>query len=151
MFQFDEPQRLQHAGVDFVRDLAGFLDQAIGDVLFDVQRVEQGALLEDHADVAAKLEQLLLSHAAHFFAQHDDAAGIRLEQAKRQFQNQRLAGARHAHQDFGFSPTQVNEIPSSTGWSKAMATSSKRMAMAGSFDREWLCARRLEERWLGIV
>ena len=62
VLQFDEAQGLQHALMDFVGDLPGLFDQAIGDVFLHRQRIEERALLKYHADVAPQLEQVLLAH-----------------------------------------------------------------------------------------
>ena len=80
--------------------------QPVGDVLAHGEGIEERALLEDHADPAAQVEQVLFLHLGDVVAEDPDAAAVRLEQAERQFQDGALAGAGHAQQHLGFAVTQ---------------------------------------------
>ena len=97
MLQFHEAQCLQHARVDLIGQLAGLFHQPVGHVLFDRHRIEERALLEDHADVAAELKEVLLAHFRHFLAEDRDAAGIGFDQSQAKLQDQCFPGACHAH------------------------------------------------------
>ena len=68
------------------------------DVLEDVHRVEQRAVLEDVADAGAELGQLLPLELAHLLAVHDDGAAVRPDEADDVLEQHALAGARWAQQ-----------------------------------------------------
>ena len=63
----------------FFRDV--LFVEAIGDVVFDGEGVEEGGLLEDHADARAKLEEVGLAHAGDVLAEDADGAGVGSDEA----------------------------------------------------------------------
>jgi hypothetical protein len=79
--------------LDLALGLAGVLPQREGDVVVEVLRAEQGAVLEQHAEQLADLVQLLLADLGDVTAVDDDRAGLGLEQADQGLQEHRLAGA----------------------------------------------------------
>ena len=69
------------------------LNQLVGDVVADGERIEERALLEDHADACAQGEELLLGHVGDLFAEEQDAALIGAQQAVDQLEQDALADA----------------------------------------------------------
>ena len=104
--QLHEFQRLLDALMHLRgRALDRFLiEQRIRNVVLDVHRVEQCALLEQHADAAADLEEFLLLHAADVLAEDEDLARIGPHQPQRGFQQHGLpaAGRAQDHARFAF-------------------------------------------------
>ena len=50
------------------------LHELVANVVADGERVEERALLEDHAGAGAQLEKLFLVHGRDFLAEEEDAA-----------------------------------------------------------------------------
>jgi hypothetical protein len=99
--QADEAEHFFDPGVHFVEGLRRLFVQFVADVLPDRQRVEQRALLEDHAQIGANRHHLGLGHLVDALALDPDGAAIGLEQAEDQFQDGRLAGPARAQEDLG--------------------------------------------------
>ena len=51
--------------------------QTIGHVVFDIEGVEQGAFLEDHADIATQLQQLVFGQRFGIHPKQPDGAAVR--------------------------------------------------------------------------
>ena len=83
------------------------LDQSEGDVLPDAQRVEQGAALEQHAELAHHVGALAIAEAGRLLAVDLDRAAVGPHQAEDAFQQHRLAGARAADHDDRFAGRDV--------------------------------------------
>ena len=92
-----------HLLVDDVGDLLlallGVLTKREGDVVEQVHRPEQRAVLEQDAEQLAGLVELALAAVRDVDVADDDRALVRLEQADQRLQEDRLAGARRAEQD----------------------------------------------------
>ena len=71
------------------------------DVVVEVHRAEQRAVLEQHAELLAHLEQLVVGHVRDRLAVHEHVALVGVEQADHVLDADRLAGARRAedHRD----------------------------------------------------
>ena len=101
---FAEPDLFQ-APVDDLRDLLvallGVLAQRERDVVVEVQRAEQGTVLEQHAELLAQLEQVGVGQAGDRVPVHDHVALVGIEQADDVLDADRLARARGAedHRD----------------------------------------------------
>ncbi len=80
VFELDEAERLDDAGVNLFFGETIFV-KTVGDVIADGERVEEGGLLEDHADVAAKFEEIDLAHVGDVLAEDVDGAGVRFDEA----------------------------------------------------------------------
>jgi hypothetical protein len=78
------------------------VQQRVGDILLDRERVKQPALLKQHAHVAAPVIPGLFIQARDVLAEQFDPAGRGLQQAQRRFQQHRLAAARRAEHDHRF-------------------------------------------------
>jgi hypothetical protein len=99
--ELDELEDLFGAGASFgLGDVLFF--QAVGDVVFDGERVEEGGLLEDHADARAELVELVLGHGGDVFAEDADGAGVGLEEPVRELHENGFADAGGAEDDAGF-------------------------------------------------
>src|SRR3546814_20751774 len=72
------------------------LDQAEGDIFPDLQAVEEGGTLEQHAEFAQHLLALVGAEFHRVFAVDQDLALFGAQQAEHAFQHHRLAGARAA-------------------------------------------------------
>ena len=68
----DEPQHFLDPRVDLVERQIRFFVELVADVLAHRQRVEERALLEDHAEVGADRHQLLFRHGIDSLAVHPD-------------------------------------------------------------------------------
>ena len=75
------------------------LGEPVADVLGDGQRIEQRALLEQHADVGAHGHELRLAQVIDPFPADADDPGIRLQEAEHQLEQDRLARAARAQHD----------------------------------------------------
>src|SRR5262245_40665778 len=67
--------------LDLVLALVGVLAQREGDVVPQVHRAEQRAVLEQDAELLAHLEQLFVLHPGHRLAVHEHVALVRIQQA----------------------------------------------------------------------
>ncbi len=86
------------AAVDFVVGNL-LLDQLVGDVVADGERIEERALLEDHAGAGAQGKELLLGHVRDLFAEEQNAALVGAQQAVDQLEQNALAHPGRAKQD----------------------------------------------------
>ena len=102
LLQLDKAQGIADAEVDFVVGNA-LLNQLVGDVVADGERIEERALLEDHAGAGAQGKELLLGHVGDLFAEEQDAALIGAQQAVGELEQDALAHAGRAEQDAGLS------------------------------------------------
>src|ERR1017187_9596882 len=100
LLQLDELERLDDAAVGVIFGNMLFVE-AVGDVVFDVDGVEEGGLLEDHADVGAQRVEVALGHGGDLLAEDADGAGVGFEQAVGEFEQHRLAAAGGAKDDEG--------------------------------------------------
>ena len=78
-----------------------FFVEAVGDVVFDVEGVEEGGLLEDHADVGAEFVEVALGHGGDLLAEDADGAGVGAEEAVGELQQDGFAAAGGAEDDAG--------------------------------------------------
>ena len=106
LFHFDEAQRLAHLGFDFGFGHV-FLAHAEGNIVEDVEGIEQRAFLKDETDAAAEIEELFFGHLAYILTHHQDLAGIGTNQAGGEFHDEGFAGAGFAEEDFGFAVRDV--------------------------------------------
>ncbi len=83
---------------DLALGLLGVLAQREGDVVEQVLRAEQRAVLEQHPEQLADLVELALLDPGDVAAVDDDRAVLRLEQADERLEEDRLAGAGRAEQ-----------------------------------------------------
>src|SRR5579871_1482159 len=92
---------LTNAYIDFViRHL--FLDELIGDVIPDGQRVKESAFLKDHTGARAQMKQILLGDMRNFFAKEKDGARVWTKQSIGELQEDALAYSGGPEQDAGF-------------------------------------------------
>jgi hypothetical protein len=68
------------------------------DVVVEVERAEQGAVLEQHAEEAAQLVELVLAAVGQVVAVDPDVPPVRPQQADQGLEEDRLAGAGGAEQ-----------------------------------------------------
>ncbi len=80
-----------------------FLDKLVGHVVANGERIEERALLKDHAGAGAQGEELLLGHMGNIFAEEQDAALVGPQQAVGELEQHALAHAGGAEQDTRFS------------------------------------------------
>jgi len=73
-----------------------------GHVVFDREGVEEGGLLEDHANAPAKFEQVGLAHVRDVFAEDVDGAGVRPNKAIDELHQNGFPTASRAENDAGF-------------------------------------------------
>ena len=97
--QADLLQALHHDLFDLALRLFSVLSQREGDVVVQVHRTEQGAVLEEHADVAPQLEEFLFAQTGHALTGHPDVALVREEEAHHVAEEHALAGPRWPHHD----------------------------------------------------
>ena len=69
----------------------------------DIERVEQGAFLKNHADVATEIEHLRLGKFVDVFAEEEDASGIGRHKSVGEFEQNAFAAAGWAEDDDHFS------------------------------------------------
>jgi hypothetical protein len=100
LLQLDKAQGIADAEVDFVVGNL-LLNQLVGDVVADGERVEEGALLKDHAGAGAQREELLLGHVGDLFAEEQDAARIGAQEAVGELEQDALSHAGGPEQDAG--------------------------------------------------
>ena len=86
---------------DLLLDLVRVLAQREGDVVEQVHGAEQRAVLEEHAELLAHLEEVVVDHVRDRLAVDEDVALVGVEQADHVLDAHRLAGARRAedHRD----------------------------------------------------
>ncbi|MNX38675.1 hypothetical protein D3C86_690170 [compost metagenome] len=92
---------------DLALGLLGMAPQGEGHVLADVHRVEQGAVLEEHAELLADLVELPLLEAGDILAVHVNRTLIGLQEADQELDEDRLPGARGPDDDGGLAPLDV--------------------------------------------
>ena len=93
-----ELEGLEGTFVGFFRgDVIGV--EAIGDVVFDGEGVEEGGLLKDHPDAGAEGEEVALGHGLDFLAKDADGPGVWAEEAVDQLEEDTFAGAGGAEDD----------------------------------------------------
>ena len=80
--------------LDLLLALVGVLAEREGDVVEDVHRAEQRAVLEQQAELLAHLEQLVVGHVRDRLAVDEHVAGVRIEQADDVLDQHALAGSR---------------------------------------------------------
>ena len=73
----------------------------VGDVVADGERVEERALLKDHASAGAQGEKLLLGHVGDLFAKEQNAALIGAQEAVGELEQDALSHTGGAEQDAG--------------------------------------------------
>ncbi len=97
---------------DLVLALVGVLAQREGDVVEDVHRAEQGAVLEQQAELLAHLEQLVVGHVRDRLAVDEHVARVRVEQPDDVLDQHRLAGSRRAehHRDLVVGQAEVEAV-----------------------------------------
>ena len=81
IFEIDEAEHAAHFRLDLLLGHA-LLVQAVRDVVVDRERVEERALLEDHADLLAHGHHLRLRVVRDVLAVNDDAARVGLQEAE---------------------------------------------------------------------
>lgn len=101
VFELDEAEGLDDAGVSFFFGEFVFVE-AVGDVVADGDGVEEGRLLKDHADAAAEFEEIFLAHGGDVVAEDLNGAGVGLEEAVDELQEDGFAAACGAEDDAGF-------------------------------------------------
>ena len=91
--------------LDLVLALLGVLAQRERDVVVEVHRAEQRAVLEQQPELLAHLEQLVVGHVRDRLAVHDDVALVGVQQADHVLDADRLPGPRgaddHRHHPLG--------------------------------------------------
>ena len=98
LLELDKAQGFADAAVDFVVGDA-LLDELVSHIVADGERIEERALLEDHAGAGAQGKELFLGHGGDFFAEEQDAALVGAEQAVGQLEQDALAHAGGPEQD----------------------------------------------------
>ena len=99
-FEFDEFEGFDYAAVGLFGGDVLFVE-AIGYVVFDVEGVEEGGLLEDHADLRAELVEVALGHGGDLLAEDADGAGVGAEEAIGELEQDGFSGAGGAEDDEG--------------------------------------------------
>src|SRR4051812_48051996 len=99
--QADHVHLLEDDAADLGLALLGVLAQREGDVVVEVHRAEQRAVLEQHAEEPAHVVELALTAGDDVGVGHDDRPALGLEQPHQRLQEDRLAGAGRAehHRD----------------------------------------------------
>src|SRR3546814_5960994 len=87
--------------------LLGVLAQREGDVVEDVHRAEQGAVLEQHAELAPDPVQVPLPHRDRLLTVDPDLTVVGPQQADDVLEQHRLAGAGRAHHRAHLAPGDV--------------------------------------------
>src|SRR5919198_3576959 len=104
-----EVDEAEHAA-DLLLDLLlghALLVQAVGDVVVDRTKVEERALLEDHADLLPDAHHLGLRVFGDVLAVYEDAARVGLQEAEDELDGRGLAAARAAEDDLGLTPAHL--------------------------------------------
>ena len=101
--------------LDFSSALLGVLSERERDVVEYVHRAEQGAVLEQQAELLAHLEQLIVGHVRDRLPVHEDVALVGIEQADHVLDADRLPGSRrpedHRHHPLGQAHVQSAQDP----------------------------------------
>ena len=92
--QAQQAQLARYAVLDFRRRVLPVLAQRQGHVFENGQALQQGRILEDHAELQADAVQVVLVHARYFFVVDVDLAPRRLHQTDDVFQDRALARTR---------------------------------------------------------
>jgi hypothetical protein len=105
----DLTQALQRDLGDLVLALVGVLAQREGDVVEHRHRPEEGPVLEEHAELAAHPEQLVVGHRRHRLAVDEDVTLVGIEQADHVLDADALPGARRAedHGDLALGQAEI--------------------------------------------
>jgi hypothetical protein len=96
-----EPHHLQLLAADvpdLLLALLGVLPQREGDVVVDIHGAEQGAVLEQHAELPAHLVELLLVQGGDVLVADPDLASVRLQQPDEVLEEDGLPGSGGAEQ-----------------------------------------------------
>ena len=94
----DHLHLLEDDPLDLRLALLRVLAQREGDVVEEVHRAEEGAVLEEDAEELADLVELVLAGLDDVGVVEDDRAPLRLQQADERLQEHRLAGTRGAEE-----------------------------------------------------
>ena len=106
MLKLDEAQDLADALVDLIgRDMV--LVEPVGHVVAHGERVKQGTLLKDHADMVAQGEHGFILEGAQVLPEDADGAGIRTDEPVGQLEQYAFAHARRAQDDAGFAAAEL--------------------------------------------
>lgn len=99
--ELDELEDLSDAVADIFFGDVG-LKKTVTDVVFDREGVEEGRLLEDHADAGAELVEIVFGHGGDILTEDADGAGVGLEEAVGELHEYGFATACWAKNDAGF-------------------------------------------------
>src|SRR5437879_5806407 len=77
LLQLHESKRLDYLLAQLRTWQVAFLEQPVSHVFFHRQRIKEGALLEDHSNLAAKIEELFFFHLGDFVPQNKNATPVR--------------------------------------------------------------------------
>src|SRR5437016_3446889 len=113
--QVDHFKSLAHAAGEGVRRQQAMLAQGVGDVLAHGERVEEGALLEEHGHVAPHRHERILVEPLEHHAVHLDLAGVGHEQGVHVLQEHALPRAAPAQHDERLAPEHVEREPAQHG------------------------------------
>src|SRR5687768_12456743 len=95
--QADETGLLGDDVLDLLLVLLGVLAQREGDVVEEVHRAEEGAILKEDAELAPDPVEVLLTHADDLLALDPDLALLGTKQADDVLQEDGLPGSRRTH------------------------------------------------------
>ena len=97
---------------DLLLAFVGVLAQREGGVVVDVHRAEEGAVLEQQAELFAHLEEFVVGHVRDRLAVDEDVARIGVEQADDVLDQHALAGSRGAehHRDLVLGQAEVEPV-----------------------------------------
>ncbi len=98
VFELDKSQTLEDTAIDVFLIIPLF-EHAIGDIVADGERVEQGTLLEDHADVAAQIEERFLGEIVDIKAEELDPSRIGLDEAIGELEQDAFSASGRAEDD----------------------------------------------------
>ena len=98
---YDEPTTGLDPPPDVVEGHVRLFVELVADVLGHGQRIEERAFLEDHAQIGADTQELVLRHGADLLAVDENAPLVGFQQPEYQPQNRRLPGAARAEKDLG--------------------------------------------------
>src|SRR5579864_7721288 len=98
---FDDTKGFANTRLGFLRGNR-FLVEAKRNIFRHVQRIEQRPFLKNKTDAPPEVEQFNFVHFGEVLAHHDNAASLRAQQPRRQFQKNGLAGAAFAKNNLRF-------------------------------------------------